>query len=157
MAANQPLAHRYREVAVKTANPLQLVVILYDAAINALQQAQGHIRSKDIARRAGSLNHSVAIISELQACLNFQEGGQIAHSLDRLYNYMKHRIFTANIEQRCEPLAEVISLLENLRAAWGELVTQHQNAAVPTAVPGSGKSGGIENGAPGLNSLNISG
>ncbi len=156
MAANQPAAHRYREVAVKTANPLQLVVILYDGAINTLQQAQEHIRQKDIAGRARCLSRSLAIISELQACLNFKEGGQIANSLDRLYNYMKEQIFKANIEQRGEPLSDVIPLLENLRSAWGELVARHQNADLP-ARPPAADSGALRKDTSSLGSLNISG
>lgn len=150
-------AHRYREIAVKTANPLQLVVILYDGAISALQQAQEQIRRKDIAGRARSLNRSVAIISELQACLNFKEGGPIAASLDRLYNYMKQRIFRANVEQRSEPLAEVVTLLENLRSAWGELVTQHCGASPAVKPPAPSNAGTERNGTAALGSLSISG
>jgi flagellar protein FliS len=156
MIANQQ-AHRYREVAVKTANPLQLVVILYDAAIHALQQAQEHIKRKDIAGRARCLNRSLAIISELQACLNFKEGGEIADSLDRLYNYVKQRIFKANVEQRAEPLAEVVTLLENLRSAWGELVAQSARAEITANRPKSADADLLKNGTTGLSSLNISG
>ncbi len=153
MIANQH-AHRYKEVAIKTANPLQLVVILYDGAIHALQEAQEHLRRKDIASRARCLNRSVAIISELQACLDFKEGGDIANSLDRLYVYMKGRIFKANLEQSCEPLVEVVTLLESLRSAWGQVVTQSQRASVPAD---AAKSAMLKNGTTGMSSLNISG
>ena len=156
MVANQQ-AHRYREVAVKTANPLQLVVILYDAAIHALQQAQEHIERRDIAGRARSLNRSLAIISELQACLNFKEGGEIADSLDRLYNYVKQRIFRANVEQRAEPLSEVVTLLENLRSAWNELVAQSARADITDNGPKPTDSELFKNGTTGLSALNISG
>jgi flagellar protein FliS len=156
MIASQQ-AHRYREVAIKTANPLQLVVILYDGAINALQEAQEHLKRKDIVGRARCLNRAVAMISELQACLNFKEGGSIAGSLDQLYNYMKRRIFKANLDQRPEPLAEVVALLESLRAAWGELVVQSQNAGIPGDVASSASSSILKNGTTDLGSLNISG
>ena len=126
MQANQHSVHRYREVAVKTANPLQLVVLLYDAALQSLQEAQEHIRRKSIADRVRCINHSISVISELQAALNLKEGGEIARSLDQLYSYMRQRIFKANLEQRPEPLAEVIKLLENLRSAWSELAAKAQ-------------------------------
>jgi flagellar protein FliS len=124
MAGNQSYAHRYREVAIKTANPLQLIVMLYDAAICSLQEAQGHIDHKNIAGRSRSLNRCISIISELQSCLNLKAGGEIASSLDRLYDYMKRRIFAANVEQSVQPLTEIETLLENLRAAWGEIAGQ---------------------------------
>ena len=124
MSGNQSNAHRYREVAINTANPLQLVVILYDAAIHSLQEAQEHIKNKDIPGRSRCINRCVSIISELQVCLNFKEGGEISQSLDSLYNYMKQRIFKANVEQSSQKLNEVLILLENLRSAWSELAGQ---------------------------------
>jgi flagellar secretion chaperone FliS len=134
MSGYQSPAHRYREVAVKTANPLQLVVMMYDAAICALQEAKEQLSRKDIAGRSRSINKCSSIISELQSCLNIKQGGEIAASLDRLYDYMKRRIFTANVEQSIMPLEEVEALLENLRSAWSELVVQTQTSnAQPNA------------------------
>jgi flagellar secretion chaperone FliS len=124
MSGNQSLAHRYKEVAVKTANPLQLVVMLYDAAICSLKEAKEQVGRRDIAGRSRSINRCISIISELQSCLNLKQGGEIATSLDRLYDYMKRRIFTANVEQSIEPLEEIEALLENLRSAWNGLVAQ---------------------------------
>jgi flagellar secretion chaperone FliS len=124
MSGNQSLAHRYKEVAVKTANPLQLVVMMYDAAICSLKEAKEQVGRRDIAGRSRSINKCISIISELQSCLNLKQGGEIATSLDRLYDYMKRRIFTANVEQSIEPLEEIEALLENLRSAWNELVAQ---------------------------------
>ncbi len=124
MSGYQAYAHRYKEVAVKTASPLQLVVMLYDAAICSAQEARQRIESKDIAGRSISINKCITIITELQACLNLKAGGEIANSLDRLYDYMKRRIFKASVDQCCEPLLEVENLLDNLRSAWVELVNQ---------------------------------
>ena len=133
MGSNAPLANRYREVAIKTANPIQLIVILYDGAIQSLQEAREHIKGKDIANRSRCLNRSVAIISELQASLNFNVGGDIAGSLDRLYTYMKRRIFEASVEQTVEPINQILGLLENLRAAWGEVAGQANSAGLAAA------------------------
>jgi flagellar secretion chaperone FliS len=159
MSSNQSLAHRYREVAVKTANPLQLVVMMYDAAICSLQEAKEQVGRRDIAGRSRSINKCISIISELQSCLNLKQGGEIATSLDRLYDYMKRRIFIANVEQSKEPLEEIEALLENLRSAWHQLVAQTQNSqAQPSAsslaepeILGSGNPVAMQ-----IKSLNIS-
>jgi flagellar secretion chaperone FliS len=135
MLENRSLAHRYREVAVKTASPIQLVVMLYDAAICSLMEAREHIDRKNIAGRSRSINKCISIISELQSCLNLKAGGEIATSLNRLYDYMKRRIFIANVEQSSQPLAEIEKLLENLRSAWSELVVQTQAAAHQPVAP----------------------
>ncbi len=159
MSGNNPMAHRYREVGIKTANPVQLVVILYDGAIQALQEAQEFLRQKNIPGRARCINRAVGIISELQASLNFSAGGDIAQSLDRLYDYMKQRIFKASVDQSPEPLAEVVTLLGNLRSAWVELARGGGSGPKPAATaPGSPTVLGTAEGAPQASgSLNVSG
>jgi flagellar protein FliS len=134
------------------------VVMLYDVAIYSLKEARGHIDHKNIAGRSRSINKCISIISELQSCLNLREGGEIAGSLDRLYSYMKQRIFSANVEQHSQPLEEIEVLLENLRSAWGELAAQTQGTADPPAAsmknPGIASSSQLE--SMQLKSLNIS-
>jgi flagellar secretion chaperone FliS len=100
---------------------MQLIVILYDAAICCLQEAREHIECKNIEGRSRSINKCTSIISELQSSLNLKSGGDIAESLNRLYDYMKKRIFTASAQQNTKPLEEVEGLLENLRSAWSAL------------------------------------
>jgi flagellar secretion chaperone FliS len=159
MSGYQSPAHRYREVAVKTANPLQLVVMLYDAAICSIQEAREHMNRGNIAGRSRAINKCISIISELQSCLNLKAGGDIATSLDRLYDYMKRRIFNANVEQSGQPLAEIEILLENLRSAWSELVAQTQGTVDRPAVPQPSNQGMVAATPPEaaqLNSLNIS-
>lgn len=114
-------AHRYLEMEIKTATPTELVVVLYDGAIADLQKAQEHLAARDIAGRACCLNRAMAILTELQANLNFEAGGEIALSLDRLYRYLKDRIFQANLHQDAAPLKEAASLLCNLRGGWEEV------------------------------------
>jgi flagellar protein FliS len=154
---DEALAYRYRDVAVKTANPIQLIVMLYDGAIHSLQQAQEHLKRRDIGGRARSINRALAIISELQVSLNFKEGGEIALSLDRLYAYMRQQLFNANVEQRMEPLAEVARLLESLRTAWRELELQSQRAVADVEAPQAPFLKNASTGIPAQRSLNISG
>ena len=160
MFGNQPAANHYRETAIKTANPLQLVVMLYEGAIHSLQQAQEHVRRKEIASRLRCVNRAVSIISELHSSLNLKEGSDIANSLDRLYAYMKQRIIEGNIQQNSEPLAEVVSLLENLRSAWSELERQSQFSDTTTQKPGFDNNemlGTGTTGDAGISGINISG
>ncbi len=154
---DEALAYRYRDVAVKTANPIQLIVMLYDGAIHSLQQAQEHLKNRNIGGRARSINRAVSIISELQACLNFKEGGDIAHSLNRLYDYMRQQMFTANVEQRMEPLAEVVRLLESLRSAWRELAIQSQMSGAAPQIGQATVLNNVNAGVQAPRSLNISG
>lgn len=141
MAGYQSPAHRYREVAIKTANPLQLVVMLYDAAVHSVQEAQEHLRNGNIEGRSRSINKCIAVISELHLCLDMKAGGEIANSLDRLYDYMKRGLVRANVEQSATPLTEIESLLDNLRSAWRELVAQNPGDGASTQTLSSSLTG----------------
>jgi flagellar protein FliS len=146
MYRNQSLAHKYRETEIKTSNPLQLIVILYDAAICSLKEARGQMERKDIAGRSRSINKCISIISELQSCLDLKAGGDIASSLDRLYDYMKRSIFTANAQQTAEPLAEIENLLEKLRTAWDEVAVQSREPETRSGAHSVSPLGIIEGG-----------
>ena len=121
MDGKQYLANKYQEVDVGTATPLHLVVMLYDAAILSLEEARGHMERKDISGRSRAINKCNAIISELQSSLNMKEGGDIAASLNRLYDYMKTTLLRAGVEQNPDLVVEVEGLLENLRSSWKQI------------------------------------
>ena len=121
MNGNQYCVNRYQEVNVNTATSVHLVVMLYDAAICSLEEARGHMEHQDIAGRSKAINKCSAIISELQSSLDMKNGGSIASSLNRLYNYMKMTLFRASAEQNPALLTEVSGLLENLRSAWKQI------------------------------------
>ena len=159
MSSNPLLALKYKEIAVKTANPIQLVVMLYDAAICSLHEAREHMNRNDIAKRSRSINKCMRVISELQSCLDLKAGGEIASSLNRLYDYMKRSIFKANVEQSVKPLDEIESLLETLRSAWNEVSVQARAPEMQSAGQSQSPSGLVDAGAPlamELKSLNVS-
>jgi flagellar protein FliS len=126
-------AHRYQEVEIKTATPTELVVLLYDTAIASLQKAQEHLAAGEIELRVRCLNRATAILTELQANLNFEAGGQISFSLERLYIYMKDRVFQANLQQEAAPLKECVRLLLSLREAWAEVARTEARKTMHTA------------------------
>jgi flagellar protein FliS len=133
MNGTQYFANRYQEMDVNTAKPLQLVVMLYDAAVRSIEAAHGHMQRNDISGRTREINKCNAIISELQSSLNLKEGGEIASSLNRLYDYMKRTLFKAGVEQDPALLVEVEGLLKSLGSSWRQIAAG--NAVQPVPVP----------------------
>jgi flagellar protein FliS len=136
-------AARYQEVKIRTATPTELVVMMYDSAIAGLQQARACIQDGEICGRARNLNKVSSILTELQATLNFQAGGEIAQSLDRLYAYMRNRLFQASLHQDGAAVEEVARLMASLRSAWVEVAqaeaARGQSTAAPTgSLPSTG-------------------
>ena len=79
----------YRTNAILTASPGHLVLMLYDGALKALNLAHEAVdHPGDDLRRIETINQQLlkaqAIIGELQDGLNFEAGGEMAQTLNRL-------------------------------------------------------------------------
>lgn len=161
MYARQYLAGKYKEVDTSTATPLHLVVMLYDGAICSLEEARGYMERKDISGRSRAINKCTAILSELQASLNLREGGDIASSLNRLYEYMKMTLLRAGAEQSIKLVDEVYGLLESLRSSWRQIDSGAAAATLELSKMNSIDNTGFQENPPAagsgyLNSFSIS-
>ncbi len=119
-------ANAYKDVQIRTANQIRLIVMLYDGAIRhvslALEAlAAGHRRYDEVN------NHVIAaqdILSELTASLDFDKGGALAKNLFSLYSFMNRRLLEGNLRKEEGPLTEVRKHLGTLREAWAEISTR---------------------------------
>jgi flagellar secretion chaperone FliS len=110
--------HSYRQTQVQSRTPLELVVMLYDGAIQSLATTRSAIERRDIPARRDAVARALAIISELQSTLNIEEGGAVAVSLDELYDYAGRRLLDATMHNDAKPVDEVSRLFITLRDAW---------------------------------------
>ena len=117
----------YLESRILSADPVELVCILYEHAILAVEDARECIGRGDIASRSKAISKAIAIIGELESSLDHKAGGEVAKNLGRLYQYIRIRLLAANRNQEAGPLVEVERLLTTLSDAW--------NAIRPPAVP----------------------
>jgi len=108
----------YLESRVLSANPLELICILYQYALDSVRDARRHLAAGDIVARSRAVCQAVGAISELDGSLNRAEGGAISRNLGELYQYIRQRLTEANMRQIDGPLAEVESLLTTLSEAW---------------------------------------
>jgi len=108
----------YLEATVLSANPVELVRILYRNAIDSVAEAKGYLAAGDIAPRVRAVNQAWGALRELSFCLNRDADPALARRLAELYDYMQRQLLRANFEQTDGPLAEVSGLLENLLQAW---------------------------------------
>ena len=108
----------YLESNVASADPVELVRMLYRAAIEAIESARRHLRSGDIAARSAELTRAGAILAHLSFSVNREADAGLGRNLIELYDYMQRRLLRANLEQSDRPLAEVSGLLRTLLEAW---------------------------------------
>ena len=123
------------ETAVSTANPVQLVVLLYEGAISAIASAKGEMERRNVVQKAKLINKAIDIVEGLRNALDFTRGGEIAVSLNDLYLYMVQRLSTANLKNDPEMLAEVSRLLTELLGAWQILAVSPPDKVANPASP----------------------
>ena len=116
-------ANAYAKVGVETgvlaASPHKLIAMLFDGALTALAIAQVHMKAGNIAGKGQSISNAIRIIDEgLRASLDKDAGGDIAISLDALYEYMSNRLLLGNLQNDPALLDEVQRLLGELKGAW---------------------------------------
>ena len=108
----------YLESRVLTADPIELVNLLYRACTEAVLEARRHLAEGRIAELSRQINQACAILIELAASLDHERGGEISQRLALLYDYMQRRLLEANMQQADAPLADVLGLLATLSEAW---------------------------------------
>lgn len=118
----------YLESRVLSADPVELVRLLYQGAIGAISDARRFLAAGQIAERSRAISKASAIVIELSASLDSASGGEISSRLAALYEYLLHRLLEANLQQSDAALAEVLSLLMTLSEGWAGV---HQQAAEP--------------------------
>jgi flagellar secretion chaperone FliS len=123
----------YLESRILSADPLELIRLLYQAAISSVREARRHLAAGAIAARSRAISKTSDILRELECSLDRERGGEISQRLAQLYDYMQRRLIEANFQQADGPLAEVLSLLSTLAEGWEGI----KRSAQPEAASGS--------------------
>ncbi len=108
----------YVEGTLTSGGPLQLVIALYEKAIESIEQAKLFLESGDILARSKAINKALAVLTELLVSLDHEKGGEISSNLQRLYSYVQCRLIDAHTQQKKEPLMEAERLLKTMLEGW---------------------------------------
>jgi flagellar protein FliS len=108
----------YFESGVLSADPIELIRMLYRGAVDAVEKARQHLREGDIAARSAQITKAGAIIAHLTFSVNRDVDPALGSNLVELYDYMQRRLLRANLDQADPPLAEVSQLLSTLLEGW---------------------------------------
>ncbi|GGY29641.1 flagellar export chaperone FliS [Paludibacterium paludis] len=127
------------EVAVYGASPVGLIVLLYEGAIKALNQAKVFIGQNRFQEKAAMISRAQDILEGLRVALDHEKGKQVTRNLEDLYQYSKYRLGIANLNNDVNILDEIANLLGILLPAWQELDRRPKTpdaAASPAAKAG---------------------
>lgn len=108
----------YKESDIATSTPEDIVVALYDGAIEFLSKAKDCMLVGDVLGKHNYINRCRDILLELNDSLNMEVGGEIASSLRRLYLFMSRYILQCGWRNDASGMDKLKDMLLDLRAAW---------------------------------------
>jgi len=123
----------YRENAVRGATPIELVVILFDAAIDDMRRAVSAIKAGDIEQRATAIRHAMLILQQLQGTLDFEKGGPVARQFEQFYNLIRAKLLESQLRNSPEMMLQQIGFMSEVRDCWVE--AENQLKPKPTLPP----------------------
>ncbi len=125
------------ETVVQDASPHQLIVMLFDGLLQAINHASGALQRKDIATFGHQVGRAVRILDEgLKGGLDMQRGGEVAANMRALYDYCVRRLTQANLHHDADALAEVVRLIAPVADSWKRIGDQAAAMApAPAAAP----------------------
>ena len=112
-------ADRYLVDKVTTASPAELVGMLYDAGLVAMQAGRAAIEGGQVADAHRHLVKAQNIMVELRCSLNLS-AGELAANLDALYEFLTRSLVEANTKKDAGLVAECVQVFSPLRDGWAQ-------------------------------------
>ena len=145
-----PQKNQYKaySAATRTVAKTRQIVMLYDGAIRFIKQAQTAIMEKRVEDRFRLLVRASDVIVGLQNCIDFENGGKVAHTLHGFYTNISMRILSVNLHPK-ESMAlcdGIIDELKQMRDTWDSIdrtaATPDAPDTAPAAITGNPKASG---------------
>jgi flagellar protein FliS len=103
---------------VAAASPVELTRMLFEGAVQAVQEAVTAHRAGDILARGNAVTRAVEILGELRFSLRRDVAPQYCDTLSGLYGYLQNRLIQAHAEKSESMLQEVVRLIQTLLEGW---------------------------------------
>ena len=120
--------NRYMQQGVMTANPADLIVMLYDGCIKQLKIAALAIEEKNTEKAHSCFRKSEDIMIELVNCLDLNY--LIADELLALYEFIIREIIEINASKDASRIEGVTDILGELREAWSEVAKTQKGTTI---------------------------
>ena len=103
------------------ASPHQLMLMLFDGALEAMSLTIAAIQNKNFELRSKQNTRSIAIINGMRECLDMEAGGELADNLYSLYQYMAQELFRASFKNDAETIRNIQTMLKEIRGSWEKI------------------------------------
>jgi len=122
MNTTNAYANQYRKNQLETATPEEILILLYDAAINFLNKAKVSLDQKEYVQFSKDVMNCRNIIMEFINTLDMENGGKVAGTLHSLYRYYHMVLVKSELNKNLDGIEEVQRHLINLRGTWQQAI-----------------------------------
>ena len=106
------------EEAGNELSPHAVIQLLLDGAVERLDEAAKHLQAGDEDQAGRLMEKAINILNGLRSSLDFDQGGETAVRLEKLYCHIIRRLMVAESDTGPLILAESSKLLNNLKTSW---------------------------------------
>jgi len=124
MSSNSNPYDAYKNTQIKTASREQILLMLYEGAINNMKQGREALRKEQNQIAHDELLQAQDIVTELMASLDMDIGGDIAEDLYSLYDFILHNLVQANVEKDPGRIDDALDVMTDLNDAWQTIINE---------------------------------
>ena len=121
------MMHAYKksdqDAIVESDDPHAMVCLMFEELLRAMNKFVVNVEDEKGSpeERSKALTRALTIIYGLQASLNFEDGGEIAENLFRLYEYARIQLIADAGNNEITGTRVAISALDEICEAWGTI------------------------------------
>lgn len=106
---------------IEGASPHQLVQVMYEELLKALDAMAVATRRGDLAQRNARQARALAILTGLETSLDFEKGGEIARGLVTIYREARRLLVAAGREGDADKIGQARDMLSEIASAWDSI------------------------------------
>jgi flagellar secretion chaperone FliS len=103
---------------------IDLILKVYDGAVGSLESARQAYTDERLTDGREQMERARRFVTHLYTTLNMEMGGEVAENLGKLYAYVISQSYAVQATKDLASIADMISILDNLRAGWRGLRQQ---------------------------------
>lgn len=138
----QNAVNAYKNVQVRTSNPGELLLALYDGIFRFLTVAKTALQQGKKVQAMEACSRVFAILTELYSALDYSKAPDLCQNLASVYDFCMDRTTKASRQGDIQAIDEIVRVMTPIRDGFREAVkiVNGQNAQAQGAPPASSGS-----------------
>ena len=129
----QQAQREYLESRILSAQPAELIEMLYQIAIQSLKKAVHHLKTTDAMARSREVTRAQEAVNEMMAALDHSVGASFTQTLAALYAYVQQQTLKGHAGPSEEAFQRAIGILTTLQEGWNGVRADLAKANQPVA------------------------